>query len=167
MILAAGSCAAQAKDAECLWNKLPPSRRADVLGPGLDGAAASIKRLTGSEEFLNAASACDLGSSGLSDVQTATTGVVYQKIAEAWLGANAKLTPQQLDAGWRAVDPALRAKVLAAVQSDTADDALKDQVRAAFIGALGLPPQANADVLLQLTAYMAGRTIREGVEPKL
>ncbi len=155
---------ALAGDVECIWQKLPQDRLAAYVAKSDGQDVTDVMDFVGEEPIVSAIIACKVSESGARSAGSAFAGITRQRVAEARLAKSANLTPQQLDAAWRKVDPEQAKKVALAIvgQDDGSGTAALDSV----LTVLGQGLPNAADLRADLIVYAAGRATRDYFEPQ-
>jgi hypothetical protein len=162
-----GASAAQARDAECLWDHLPPDKVSAGLTAGMEQGPGAFMNVLTDADLAVATKACGYDASPQEAIASAMGGLILQKMSEAWLSSKADLTPARLDAAWNGLDAPLKEKLSAWVGAHNPEDPLVAQARAAFTKALGLTAEPPDETSRKFIIYMAGRTMRAQAEPRL
>jgi hypothetical protein len=166
--LTACASAAEARPAVCLWEHLPQPQRNAVIAAGMQGGPQAGERAITDDDRKAAREACGYGASPDLAVSAAWAGVIFQKLAELWLAQNAELPASQLDAAWKASDPAVIAKLSALTRAQQpAPPELIDGARATFAAGLGLDKVPDPQISDKFLVYMNGRTLQAIYEPQL
>jgi hypothetical protein len=159
----------QARDAECLWSHLSPHQASTIIAVGEAKGLEAVKDALPPAELRRLAAACGF-SGDFRALGVAFYGLETQRLSEAWFSSQG-LGPERLDAAWAALDPDLKMKLIADMQSPTTDDALIERALGAFAKPLHLPAVTDEAAVGKrshyLGAYIAGRTLRAIYEPQL
>jgi len=159
---------ALAGSASCILQALPAEKRAlvdqDYAG-GLDKGMQSQHYTA--DELAVALKACsvELTEAKVRSATMALAAVEFESQTRRWLLSRPGVTAARIDAGFRGLPARVVADVHAAIDADgePITESLR-QATNAFVAALGL--DATTDNLDYAVVYLAGRLVRERLEPQ-